>query len=494
MENAGFVAGISGVVVCDASSDDASPPAVHQHPSSRKDERKAIRTQQPRKTDTTSQSSNDFHRREQQRSFLEQLPMEPWTRRQLAAETWRQRRSGGERATKFMGVSSKRSLSSPVSGDRGRKKGAGGQGNLQSAQMIMGKSGAGNSRDQSPTEIGLLVSPPLPTLQTSALRTPVEALHIAVPALRPIALAAPPPPATAAQQRRTEIAKDGMDLPETFLNKRTTEEQSQPGVVCPSVPAGFSLTSQQISPDAAPWGGRAPEHQDQTRTQEFSSVSRSPPAASSEYPRLSPVKDQVTAPVGPKARDRPKLGGGPSGAGKLPPQEACWHCGSRDPDHLSELCPELPRNKLTAGICERPRCQKPRHPDYVTCWECRKYRRNTERYVLEATPPYIPPATGGATDGYGTGPNAHRSDYSTGQSAPPHPKRWYYVSASTTLPPGTYTYNSLRRHLESQGGWSATDRWSQGSYQGFVEAEPALKRTVQAGLRRPDGSLPVYYD
>ena len=47
--------------------------------------------------------------------------------------------------------------------------------------------------------------------------------------------------------RRTEIAKDGMDLPETFLNKRTTEEQSQPGVVCPSVPAGFSLTSQQIS-------------------------------------------------------------------------------------------------------------------------------------------------------------------------------------------------------------------------------------------------------
>ena len=294
--------------------------------------------------------------------------------------------------------------------------------------------------------------------------------------------------------RRTEIAKDGMDLPETFLNKRTTEEQSQPGVVCPSVPAGFSLTSQQISPDAAPWGGRAPEHQDQTRTQEFSSVSRSPPAASSEYPRLSPVKDQVTAPVGPKARDRPKLGGGPSGAGKLPPQEACWHCGSRDPDHLSELCPELPRNKLTAGICERPRCQKPRHPDYVTCWECRKYRRNTERYVLEATPPYIPPATGGATDGYGTGPNAHRSDYSTGQSAPPHPKRWYYVSASTTLPPGTYTYNSLRRHLESQGGWSATDRWSQGSYQGFVEAEPALKRTVQAGLRRPDGSLPVYYD
>ena len=348
--------------------------------------------------------------------------------------------------------------------------------------------------DQSPTEIGLPIIPPLPTLQTSALRTPVEALHTAVSALRPIALAAPPPPATAAQQRRTEIAKDGMDLPETFLNKRTTEEQSQPGVVCPSVPAGFSLTSQQISPDAAPCGGRAPEHQDQTRTQEFSSVSRSPPAASSEYPRLSPVKDQVTAPVGPKARDRPKLGGGPSGAGKLPPQEACWHCGSRDPDHLSELCPELPRNKLTAGICERPRCQKPRHPDYVTCWECRKYRRNTERYVLEATPPYIPPATGGATDGYGTGPNAHRSDYSTGQSAPPHPKRWYYVSASTTLPPGTYTYNSLRRHLESQGGWSATDRWSQGSYQGFVEAEPALKRTVQAGLRRPDGSLPVYYD
>ena len=195
--------------------------------------------------------------------------MDPWTRRQLAAETSRQCRSGGERETKYMGVSSKRSLSSPVSGHRGRKKGADGEGNLQSAQMIMGKSDAGISRDQSPTEIGLPIIPPLPTLQTSALRTPVEALHTTVSALRPIALAAPPPPATAAQQRGTEIAKDGMDLPETFLKKRTTEEQSQPGVVCPSVPAGFSLTSQQISPDATPCGGRAPEHQDQTRTQEF---------------------------------------------------------------------------------------------------------------------------------------------------------------------------------------------------------------------------------
>ena len=77
MENAGCIAGVSGVVVSDASSDGGSPPAVHQHPSSRKDERVAIRTQQPRKTDTTSQSSNDFHRREQERGFLEQLPMEP---------------------------------------------------------------------------------------------------------------------------------------------------------------------------------------------------------------------------------------------------------------------------------------------------------------------------------------------------------------------------------------------------------------------------------
>ena len=90
MENAGCIAGVSGVVVSDASSDGANPPTVHQHPSSRKDERVAIRTQQPRKMDTTSQSSNDFHWREQQRNFSEQLPMDPWTRRQLAAETSRQ--------------------------------------------------------------------------------------------------------------------------------------------------------------------------------------------------------------------------------------------------------------------------------------------------------------------------------------------------------------------------------------------------------------------
>ena len=98
MENAGFIAGVSGVVVCDASSDGASPPAVHQHPSSRKDERVATRTQQPRKTDTTSQSSKDFHRREQERSFFGAIPngavdTEAAGSRDLAAASQRRRAS-----------------------------------------------------------------------------------------------------------------------------------------------------------------------------------------------------------------------------------------------------------------------------------------------------------------------------------------------------------------------------------------------------------------
>ena len=202
-------------------------------------------------------------------------------------------------------------------------------------------------------------------------------------------------------------------------------------------------------------------------------------------------KDPVSE--GAKARDRPKGridGYGPDGQ---PERDACWQCGSRDPWHTAANCPENPKNKLLAGLCERPGCKKAQHTDFLTCWDCRKYRRNTERHPPERPPSYHPTPGGGA-GGYGAGPNTYRSPYQTGQSAPPHPKRWYYVSPASSLPGGTYTYNSLRRHLEPQGGWSATDSWGQGSFQGFVEPEPALKRTVQAGLRRPDGSLPVYYD
>lgn len=137
------------------------------------------------------------------------------------------------------------------------------------------------------------------------------------------------------------------------------------------------------------------------------------------------------------------------------PWPPCWFCGNRRPNHTVLDCPQHPHNKGKDGICERPGCSRPQEPGFVTCLACRRYRRNVERVTPAPPPPYL--SAGGEGAGISqpapAGPVQYWSGYDTGSSAPPHPKRWHYVSPACSIPAGSYTYNALRRAVDPQGGW-----------------------------------------
>ena len=60
----------------------------------------------------------------------------------------------------------------------------------------------------------------------------------------------------------------------------------------------------------------------------------------------------------------------------------------------------------------------------------------------------------------------------------------------TQVEPGIYTYFALRTRIEQAGGWSVTDAWGNGSYMGFRDCEPAVRRWIQS-LTAQELLLPV---